>query len=126
MSNYGSTTLPRGPDAYRDFLHRTAKRGSWFVKPRASIRLLGSAKSDMVLYLANLGQASADSQGWFLCVPRFVFKGLGMSAARQDRLLAQLEKLRLVEVQDRQGRRFLRVNVARLSASIRRAMFDES
>jgi hypothetical protein len=86
------------PHAYRAFLEEIRRGGNYFPKPRALVRAIGSRASDVLMHLVNVGQASADSEGWILATPKFLLDGLGLTQEQQDAALSKLENLGAVGI----------------------------
>jgi hypothetical protein len=93
------------------------KAGSWIPIPRALLTGLGSpAQATVAVAILNAGRLHADDTGWVQFTERYCTTGTGIPDTKQAAVLANLVRRGLIEVQDRQRGRYVRLNLLRLEA----------
>ena len=111
---------PAGPEDYRNAFDRLRRAGGWTPLPWAWCKAMGLRAAAVVAHILNVGQKSADRDGWVMFTERYLQDGIGISPAAQEKAIDRLAGLGVVDVQHR-GRN--RVRHVRLDLeALRRAV----
>ncbi len=100
---------------YDCFVARIVHGRGWFPVPKKLLKHLSWPATALLMATVENGR-NADDAGWVLASTRYSVDNLGLSEDEDREAVEELQRQRLVDVETRTGRRFLRVNLPRLSA----------
>ena len=64
---------------HASYLAAVLARGSWNPLPRSWCRAIGLRAAAFLSFLLGTGKINCDADGWFMVMPAFVEKGVGLS-----------------------------------------------
>jgi hypothetical protein len=101
-------------NAYGEWLRRRMSEGRWCQVPHEWAWRFGCTRALFLSFVLGWLRNKSDAQGWALVAEEMVAQHLGIGYDRQQNIIASFRRLKIIESEDRDDGRYVRVDLGAL------------